>query len=275
MGKFIKGGEVMSINSYLTNLSSELVLSSDEKSSIGTSIDTLSRRLDMYFNNGELHKHFRFGSSTRGTILPRKADSQSDIDYMVVFKNPNNYKPDTLLGYLRKFIETYYSTSEIYRDSPTMVLNLNHIKFELVPATQDYLGNLSIPSKSNLLTEWMSTDPTGFNKKLTDANTRNSSKLKPVIRLMKYWNRGKLKGHYSSYLLEEWIVDKYTYLPKTSIRDYVYDIIELLSSNWDDSETFKGNLNSSKDIVKKCKEYEINAMPYSALSEIKKLFPEI
>lgn len=265
----------MSINSYLTELASDLVLSSDEKSSIGISIDTLSRRLDLYFNNGELHKHFRFGSSTRGTILPRKADSRSDIDYMVVFKNPNNYKPDTLLGYLRKFMETYYSTSEIYRDSPTMVLNLNHIKFELVPATQDYFGNLSIPSKSNLLTEWMSTDPTGFNKKLTDANTRNSSKLKPVIRLMKYWNRGKLKGYYSSYALEEWIVDKYSYLSKTSVKDYVYEVIESLSYNGDASETFKSNLNSSKDIIKKCKEYEANGMSYSALSEIKKLFLEM
>ncbi|MDD2299679.1 MAG: hypothetical protein PHU69_08555 [Fermentimonas sp.] len=265
----------MSINSYLTDLASDLVLSSDEKSRIGTSIDTLSRRLDLYFNNGELHKHFQFGSSTRGTILPRKADSGSDIDYMVVFKNPNNYKPNTLLGYLKKFMEKYYSTSEIYRDSPTMVLELNHIKFELVPAIQDYFGNLSIPSKLNLLTEWISTDPTGFNKKLTDANTRNSSKLKPVIRLMKYWNRGKLKGHYSSYGLEERIVNKYTYCPKTSVRDYVYEIIESLSYNWDDPETFKNKLNSSKEIIKKCKEYESNNMPYTALSEIKKLFPEM
>lgn len=265
----------MSINSYLTDLASDLVLSADEKSSIGTSINTLSRRLNLYFDNGELHKHFQFGSSTRGTILPRKADSGSDIDYMVVFNNPNNYKPDTLLGYIKKFMKKYYSTSEIYRDSPTMVLELNHIKFELVPAKQDYFGNLSIPSKSNLLTEWMSTDPTGFNSKLTDANTRNNSKLKPVIRLMKYWNRGKLKGHYSSYSLEEWIVNKYTYFPKTLIRDYVYEIIESLSYNLSDSETFKNNLNSSKEIIKKCKEYESKDMPYSALSEIKKLFPEI
>lgn len=265
----------MSINSYLTDLARNLVLTSDEKSIIETSIDTLSRRLDLYFNSGELHKHFRFGSSTRGTILPRKADSGSDIDYMVVFKNPNNYKPDTLLGYLKKFMEKYYSTSEIYRDSPTMVLELNHIKFELVPAKQDYFGNLSIPSKSNLLTEWMSTDPTGFNKKLTDVNTRNSSKLKPVIRLIKYWNRGKLKGHYSSYALEEFIVHRYTYFPKTSVRDYVYDIIESLSYKWDDSETFKNNLNSSKEIIKKCKEFESNDRTFTAECEIKKLFPEI
>lgn len=229
----------------------------------------------MYFNNGELHKHFQFGSSTRGTILPRKVDSGSDIDYMVVFKNTYNYKPDTLLGHLRKFMEKHYSTSEVYRDSPTMVLELNHIKFELVPAIQDYSGNLSIPSTNNQLTEWMITDPTGFNKSLANANALNNSKLKPVIRLMKYWNRGKLKGYYSSYGLEKWIVDKYLYFPKNSIRDYVYEIIESISSDWNDSETFKNNLQSSKDIIKKCKDYESSNMPYYALIEIKKLFPEM
>lgn len=265
----------MSINSYLIDLASELVLSSIEKSNIETSIETLSRRLNTYFNNEELYKHFQFGSSTRGTILPRKADSTSDIDYMVVFKNPNNYKPDTLFGYLKKFMEKYYSTSEIYRDSPTMVLELNHIKFELVPAKQDYFGNLSIPSKSNLLTEWMSTDPTGFNKKLTDANIWNNSKLKPVIRLMKYWNRAKLKGHYSSYALEEWIVNRYQFFSKNSVREYVYDIIEALSYSWEDSQTFKNNLDFSKEVIKKCKYYESNDMPQTALSEIKKLFPEM
>lgn len=265
----------MSINSYLTDLSSDLVLSSNEKSSIGTSIDTLSRRLDLYFNNGELHNHFQFGSSTRGTILPRKADSGSDIDYMLVFKNPNNYKPDTLLGYLRNFMKAYYKTSEIYKDSPTMVLELNHIKFELVPATKDYFGNLSIPSKSNTLTDWMSTDPTGFNKKLTDANTRNNSRLKPVIRLIKYWNKNKLNGQFYSYSLEEWIVSNYGYSSRESIKQYVFEIIENKSSSWGDSETFKRNLNSSKEIIKRSKELEASGYSQLAIQEIKKLFPEM
>ncbi|WP_412678262.1 SMODS domain-containing nucleotidyltransferase [Bacillus toyonensis] len=79
-------------------LSSNLVLSPVENVNITTSISTLSRRLNLYFNNGELHNHFQFGSSTRGTILPRRVDSNSDVDYMVVFKNPKGYTPETLLG---------------------------------------------------------------------------------------------------------------------------------------------------------------------------------
>lgn len=41
----------------------------------------------------------------------------------------------------------------------------------------------------------MSTNPMELNKKLAEANINNDSKLKPVIRLMKYWNREKLKGY--------------------------------------------------------------------------------
>ena len=265
----------MSVNNYLSTLSSELVLSSTENANIKTSITTLSQRLNWYFNSDELHKHFQFGSNTRGTILPRSADSKSDIDYMVVFKNPNGYKPETLLNYLRNFMNKYYSKSEIYKDSPTMVLELNHIKFELVPAIQDNWGNLSIPSKTNLLSDWMSTDPTGFNQKLVNANVNNNYKLKQFIRLMKYWNTNQLGHHYSSYLLENWIVDRYNYFSKTSLKEYLYDSIEGLLYNWNDSQTFKNKLDRAKKIVSNCKSYEANGYNALALEEIKKLLPEI
>ncbi|WP_409294207.1 SMODS domain-containing nucleotidyltransferase [Peribacillus sp. SCS-26] len=266
---------MMSINSHLIDLSSNLVLSSTENSNIKTSIETLSKRLNWYFDNGQLYRHFQFGSNTRGTILPRTVDANSDVDYMVVFKNPNGYKPETLLNYLRSFMNKYYSKSEIYKDSPTMVLELNHIKFELVPAVQDAWGNLSIPSKTNLLSEWMSTDPMGFNKRLTDANQLNTSRIKPLIRLMKQWNTTKLGHQYSSFLLEKWIVDKFYYSSKSSLKEYVYDCIDTLIYSWDDSKTFKDRLNKAKEIINNCKIYEANGYIALAENEIKKLFPEI
>ncbi|MEC2266553.1 nucleotidyltransferase [Bacillus tequilensis] len=265
----------MSVNSYLSNLSSDLVLSLEEKESIQRSINALSKNLNYYFCNDELHTHFQFGSSTRGTILPRRADSKSDIDYMVVFKNPNGYKPQTLLSYLKSFMNKYYSRSEIYRDSPTMVLELDHIKFELVPAVQDDWGNLSIPAPKTDYLEWMLTDPKGFDSKLTTANINNNSRLKPVIRLMKYWNRNKLHGHYSSFALEKWLVERYNIFSKSSIKDYVYESIEILISSNDDSQTFKDRLEYAKKVVRICKELEKSGYPATAKDEIKKLFPEL
>lgn len=270
-----KGGVNLSVNNYLVNLSSKLVLTSNENTNISTSITTLSQRLKWHFLSGELHNHFQFGSNTRGTILPRSVDTKSDVDYMVVFKNPNGYKPETLLNYLKSFTHKYYSRSDIYRDSPTIVLELNHIKFELVPATQDVWGNLSIPSRNNLLSDWMETKPTEFNQILIAANAKNGYRLKPFIRLMKYWNTNKLDHHYSSYLLEKWIVDRYSYFPKASLKEYLYDSIENIHPKWEDSQTFKNRLNRAKEIVANCKRYEAAGHNILAAIEIKKLFPEI
>lgn len=53
--------EGMSVNSYLQDLGSSLVLSSNEKSSITTSIDTLKSRLASYFGDDVTDKII-FGS---------------------------------------------------------------------------------------------------------------------------------------------------------------------------------------------------------------------
>ena len=74
----------MTVSTHLATSASSLVLSESEKTSISRSMTTLSSRLDAYFGNN-ITSHFQFGSNTRGTILPRKADNNSDIDYMIVF----------------------------------------------------------------------------------------------------------------------------------------------------------------------------------------------
>ena len=140
----------MSVNSHLTSTGSSLVLSSTESGSISTSISTLSTRLNSWFGN-TITQDFQFGSSVRGTILPRSADSRSDIDYMVVFNTSDGKKkPQTYLDRLRKFAENKYSSSDIKQSSPTLVLSLNHISFCLLytsPSPRD-LSTSRMPSSA-------------------------------------------------------------------------------------------------------------------------------
>ncbi|WP_228527379.1 SMODS domain-containing nucleotidyltransferase [Noviherbaspirillum soli] len=86
----------MSVLSFLTATASSAVLSATEQSSIATSITTLQSRMASYFDSSAIAQHFRFGSSTRGTILPRSMDEKSDIDYMVVFSD-TSATPQTYL----------------------------------------------------------------------------------------------------------------------------------------------------------------------------------
>ena len=48
----------MSVNSYLSGLASNLVLSNTEKSNISTSVDTIKTRLSWYFSNEVVEKRF-------------------------------------------------------------------------------------------------------------------------------------------------------------------------------------------------------------------------
>ena len=257
----------MSVNNYLQDLGSNLVLSSNEKSGITTSINSIKDRLMSYFGE-EIIEKIVFGSYTRETILPRKADENSDIDLMVVFKNSNNYKPQSFLNRLKNFAETKYSRSEVYQSSPTIVLELNHIKFELTPAYVSY-GLYYIPNGPS---DWMYTDPDGFYDKLTQCNVNNAYKIKPVVRLLKHWNIQKNYRDIASFELEKKIAENmmYSYISCTSYTEYLKKALETIKYS-----TSITRVNSAIDCINNALDYENDNMPYTALSEIKKAFPEI
>lgn len=255
----------MSVLTYLQQRASDAVLSANENSSIATSIATLQTRISSYFGTG-VAEHFRFGSSTRGTILPRSMDSQSDIDYMIVFAEGGN-KPQAYLDRLKAFVNKYYSTSEIYQSSPTIVLDLNHIRFELVPALKGYWTGYQIPDGPQA---WQNTDPNDFNSTLTAKNNSELYMIKPTIRLAKFWN-AQNSYVFDSYELEKWIVQQsYTFC--LNQKDYLFKVIDLLSYagpvQWR-----KDKVARAKDIVSRVRGYESESMPYTAESEIKKLIP--
>jgi hypothetical protein len=225
----------MSANSYVTDLANRAIIRDMEKESIRRSIDTLASRLRQYFGS-QISEQFQFGSYTRGTILPRCMDANSDVDYMVVFSTIG-YRPQTYLDRLRRFVEHRYSRSEIEQSHPTIVLNLNHIRFELVPALSSWgiWGGYQIPGPASSYQEWVTTDPNGFNAQLTQANQRHRSLIKPLIRVVKYWNVRANKP-FASYALEQWIVERPLYMlgvmNESRLCEYVYETFDDMGWDW-------------------------------------------
>lgn len=259
-------------NTHLVAVARSLVLSDVEQTRIATSIATLQSHLNSWFGN-DVSKHFRFGSSVRETILPRKVDEGSDIDYMVVFNNQYQYKPSTLLEKLRSFANYYYSRSEIHQDHPTMVLELNHIKFELVPAYQLYswYDSYFIPAPSLDYAEWISTNPSEIQQKVNDANSKYNYQIKRLIRLLKYWNVRNAMV-YSSFELEEHIADRVFYLC-TSLEDYFYEAVNGLPI-YMLPQYKKDKVKKLQDKVTEIKtDYYNNGYKYYAMGELEKLFP--
>ena len=257
----------MSVNTYLQDLASDLVLSSSEKANITISLGNIKRKLETYFGGEVLEKKV-FGSYERGTILPRSVDDDSDVDLMVVFKNSNGYKPQTFLAKLKNFVEFYYSRSEIYQSSPSIVLELQHIKFELTPAYSLY-GNYYIPNGQS---DWISTDPDGFSDILVDCNKNNGNKIKPIIRILKHWNIQKNAKDIASFELERTIAKnlRYEYYTSTTYVEYAKAAFETIKSQTDYSK-----VNNAINHINKAVLLEKQGMIYPALEEIKKSFPEI
>lgn len=188
------------LNNHLKKISSELFVkyAGEERRKIDVSVNNIIDRLEDYFED-EIDESLLFGSYTRDTILPRRFDPNSDIDILIQF-NTEDYdklKPESYRNKLKKFSEENYPHSIVIKDHPSIVLELNHIKFDLVPAIFDegfFYDSIEIPDKNG---GWMETEPEKFNEVLTNVNTKYNSIVKPIIRLLKYWNASHDYPYYS------------------------------------------------------------------------------
>jgi hypothetical protein len=197
---------------------------------------------------------------------------------MVVFYGDTSTKPQSLLDRLRRFVESEYSTSEVHQSHPTILLSLNHIHFDLVPAVRSGNssdGTLQIPSASSSFVQWQSTYPYAAAAAVDKHNGENEHLSKPLIRLLKYWNcQADPYGRaFDSFELEEFVVGKYFY-PRNNLKDYFYGAVEGLSSGYGKAQGKQDRIARLKEIIAKAKQFEQDEMPFSAEAEIKKAIPE-
>ncbi len=249
----------MSVNSYLNNLAEKAIVRDNEKNKIQVSVKAIKERLEQHFSS-EVDKVFIFGSYKRKTIISRQFDDNSDVDIMVIFgkifggfyrlEPRNNYpkKPQTYLQKLRDFIELRYPNSICKQSFPVVVLELNHIKFDLVPAIIDDFGDYKIPNKQGWyqtqILDWITTNPNDLDGALV-----NNQTLRRLVRVAKIWNvkQGRI---YDSYELEKWIVQKSFY---GDLSEHFYNFCNLLPINYDLSQEKKNQIQRLKDLARKAK----------------------
>ena len=215
----------------------DLVLgwSADERKRIETSISNLQYWLNKKL---EVSETMVFGSWTRNTILPRKYDEGSDIDLMVVFNgNLNNRDPEWCRGRLRSFVASGYPRSDVRKDAPAVKLELDFIKYDLVPAVIDECtGQYYIPNTSQYGSGWMLTSPKDIDSKLSRINTDIGGNLaRDVIRLCKYMNKSTGRIAMSSYELESFVlnsVQSISYFTPKRTYDYFLEVMGIIGAEW-------------------------------------------
>lgn len=254
----------MIVNSYLNDLAQRAIVRDDEKEGIQISIDTILQRLKSYDENKyQIGNTLIFGSYKRNTMLSRKFDEDSDVDIMVIFgkkamgfysfepRNNQPKSPQTYLNYLKDFAESKYPTSLRRQDFPTIVLELNHIKFELVPAIIDDLRQYKIPRKRTSsdfcqIDEWITTNPNDL-----DGALINNQTLRRLVRIAKIWN-AKQGYIYESYELEKWIIHNSFYgNPNENLAQHFYRFCELLPINPKLSQENQRKIQKLKDSAKR------------------------
>lgn len=264
----------MSVNSYLTRLTNSAIVREQEKLLIQRSIATLEARLRSHFG-ADLKQSFVFGSYSRGTILPRTMDAQSDVDYMVVFAD-SDFQPQTYLDRLRRFAERHYGRSEIAQSHPTVVLELNHIRFDLVPAIQGWLGGLQIPARTSGYQTWQDTDPSGFNNQLTAANQANGNLIKPTCRLIKYWN-ATARYPFESYGLEQHVAGQiYGFLgllTSGKLQDYFFQAVQSLEAGRNAPQWKQDALSRLKELASLAQSQERSGDIVRAEATVRRLLP--
>lgn len=206
----------MEINTYLTSLSTKLKIDQNVKNRIDVSISHLKEKIWGLFQDRLLDVTV-IGSFDRETFIEQ--DEESDVDILVVFKQ-KEFQPDTYLKQIRTFCEKNYPRSEIYPDYPTMVIEMEHVKFEIVPSY--YSGEtLKIPAPKSKEWKWINTSPKEFKSNLTRKDTMSKGLILPLVRIIKYFNA--LNGKpFTSYELERFIVNK-SYNCST-LKDYYFSV---------------------------------------------------
>ena len=257
----------MSVLSYLEQLEKDLRLTSSEKDSIAISISTLKIRLNSYFED-DIDEILVFGSYKRNTNLCRKADESSDVDVMVVFKD-FGYKPQTYINKLKRFMESRYSSSEIYQSYPCAILELQHIKFELTPAIWYYSKTYKIPNSEDYYLDWISTTPFYLDELAAE---KRESRYKQVSRLVKYWNCLN-KKHFASYKLEEHVFNSGIYCYADNLQQNLFHVLKTISP-YGEPQYVKDYIQKTKDIIKFIEENE-TSYPLTSESKIKTLFKEL
>lgn len=262
----------MSLESYLRQTANLAIIGDSEKESITRSIAFMRQRLQNHFGADIIDQKL-FGSYTRGTILPRYMDPQSDIDYMVVFRD-GSARPQTYLDRLRRFAEATYARSEIKQSSPTIQLELNHIRFELVPAIQSFWSGLQIPDKSSQNQGWMDTDPNGFNQTITDANQANGNLIKPLARVVKYWN-ARAGYPYESYALEQKVAGHGYWMTPNNLSAYFSEFMSSLDVGLFTPQWKSDRIQRAKTLVLQAKQYQRSGDEARATNSVKQILPEL
>ncbi|MCY0870873.1 MAG: CBASS oligonucleotide cyclase [Firmicutes bacterium] len=130
---------------------------------------------------------FLSGSYSRSTMVAPLREA--DVDVFVVL-NSSYYEAGgyaTLLDRVKRVLKKEYSTPKISRNGQAVTITFSDFKVDVVPSFYRNGGGFLIPN--SVQKGWIATDPKQHITLFATANQNSKSMLKPVIKMLKNWNK--------------------------------------------------------------------------------------
>lgn len=259
----------MSVEALLKTRSAALLPNDCERAAIHSSLNLIARKLD---DHGDpwIESHSCFGSFRRDTDLSRSQYRTIDVDYLIVFEDYRQ-SPQVYMERIRRIVMAHFRKENVLKLSPHVTVQFQQIRFDLVPAVRDSLGEYYIPSPASDSQLWIRSSPCSFDLNLLQQHQRLHYQLKPAIRLLKLWNflAGTVLPPFE---LEEQILMQP--LEKTlSLKEIVFNTFLKLQLPFK-SESWKNHaLDRAKRLIQSGIDLEEDHRPTVAEAELRVLFP--
>lgn len=131
---------------------------------------------------------FLSGSYKRSTMIaPLK---EADIDIFAVLPSDyySKYDQAGLLDMVKRVLRKEYTkTPDISRNGQAVTITFSDFVVDVVPSFNRMGGGYLIPN--SVTKKWIATDPATHVSLFATANARNDFKLKPLIKMLKCWNK--------------------------------------------------------------------------------------
>lgn len=181
-------------------------------------------------SNFGMTKMFRTGSTGNATGI----SGYSDTDYFAVIpSNQLSSNSATSLATLRAVLETRFSSTNIYVDSPAVVCPFGTFKAEsteIVPAiffkTENAYDIYNIPDGSG---GWMPASPLAHNSYVTSVNIQLSGKVKKIIRFIKAWkyyNNVPISSFYLEIMITKYAAKESAIIYSIDIKRIIKQLVD-------------------------------------------------
>ena len=265
----------MTVAEAFEKFRSALEITESEQDAASTRQGEIREFLDRRF---ELEEDFLTGSYRRNT----KMKPLKDVDIFCVLKrtqtNVDRYRrqaPAVVLGAFRDALRKEYGdkVADPGRRSVSVDFGPNEriMSFDVVPAFAES-GHYVIPDTTT--GGWIATDPTVHEEKATAKNKACGDRWKPLVKMMKGWNRHRDKIIRPSFLIEVMALE----LVEPPLENYPYEIqmffanaSEQVTAEWPDPAGLGPNVNDAMSDAEKAQTATVLQGAQSAAARARRL----